>query len=114
MTAKEIHPLTRRISMQVYQEFGIIMTVGIYACNSSDPEISKIRDAIKKEVLSHPTIKQMHGFYVDQETKSISFDVIIDFEDKDAPALIKEIHDKIAGLFPDYHFFIVEDKDFTD
>ena len=114
LTAKEIHPLTRKIATQVYMEFGIIMTIGIYASNSSDKEIIEIRDAIRKEVLSHPTIKQMHGFYVDQETKTISFDVIVDFKDKDAPKLIKEIHDKIAEQFPDYHFFIVEDKDFTD
>ena len=114
LTAKEIHPLTRKISTQVYQEFGIIMTVGIYASNSSDQEIVKIRDAIREEVFSHQTIKQMHGFYVDQETKTISFDVIVDFKDKDAPKLIKEIHDKFVDKFPNYHFFIVEDKDFTD
>ena len=114
MTAKEIHPLTRKIALQVYQEFGIIMTIGIYACNSSNPEIAKIRDAIRQEVLSHPTIKQMHGFYCDQETKNISFDVIVDFKDKDAPRLIKEIHDNIANQFPDYHFYIVEDKDISD
>ena len=114
LTAKEIHPLTRKISTQVYQEFGIIMTVGIYASNSSNSEIVKIRDAIKKEVLSHPSIKQMHGFYCDQEEKTISFDVIVDFSDKNAPELIKTIHDKIANQFPEYHFYIVEDKDISD
>ena len=114
LTAKEIHPLTRRIAVQVYNEFGIIMTIGIYASNSSDSEIVKIRDAIREEVFSHPTIKQMHGFYVDQETKTISFDLIVDFKDKDSTVLIKEIHDKLVDKFPDYHFYIVEDKDFTD
>ena len=114
LTAKEIHPLTRKIATQVYMEFGIIMTIGIYASNSSDQEIVKIRDAIREEVFSHPTIKQMHGFYVDQEAKTISFDVIVDFKDKDAPKLVQEIHDKLVEQFPDYHFYIVEDKDFTD
>ena len=114
LTAKEIHPLTRRIATQVYMEFGIIMTIGIYASNSSDSEIVKIRDAIREEVFSHPTIKQMHGFYVDQEAKTISFDVIVDFKDKDSSKLVKEIHDKLVDKFPDYHFYIVEDKDFTD
>jgi hypothetical protein len=90
------------------------MTIGIYATNSSNSEIAKIRNAIQKEVLSHPTIKQMHGFYCDQETKTISFDVIVDFGDKDAPALIKTIHDNIANQFPEYHFYIVEDKDISD
>ena len=114
LTAKEIHPLTRNIAVQVYNEFGIIMTVGVYASNSSDSEIVKIRDAIRKEVLSRPTIKQMHGFYCDQELKTISFDVIVDFKDKDAPKLIEEIKKNLGEQFPDYHFYIVEDKDFSD
>ena len=114
MTAKDIHPLTRRISLEIYEQFGIIMTVGIYASNNSDPVINKIRSDIQQEVLQHPTIKQIHGFYCDQEIKSISFDVIVDFKDKDAPKLIKEIHDDLQAKYPDYQFYIVEDKDFTD
>ena len=114
LTAKEIHPLTRSIAAQVYEKFGIIMTVGIYASNSSDPQITKIKEAIRKEVFAHPTIKQMHGFYCDQEIKTISFDVIVDFEDKDSAAVVAEIKKNLQEQFPDYHFYIVEDKDFSD
>ena len=114
MTAKEIHPLTRNIAIQIYQKFGIIMTVGIYASNSSDSEIVAIRNAIREELANHPTIKQMHGFYCDQEQKTISFDVIVDFEDKNSSALIEEIKGNLSKQFPDYHFFVVEDKDFSD
>ena len=114
LTAKEIHPLTRNLAIQIYQEFGIIMTIGIYASNSSDSEIVKIRDAIRKEVLSRPTVKQMHGFYCDQELKSISFDVIVDFKDKNSSKLIEEIKEHLMAQFPDYHFYVVEDKDFSD
>ena len=114
LTAKEIHPLTRRITAQVYEKFGIIMTVGIYASNNSNPIINKIKNDIHDEVLKHPTIKQIHGFYCNQEIKSISFDVIVDFKDKDAPKLIQEIHDALANKYPDYQFYIVEDKDFSD
>jgi cation diffusion facilitator family transporter len=114
MTAKDIHPLTRKIAGEVYEKFGIIMTIGIYASNNSDPLINKIRNDIQQVVLQHPTIKQIHGFYCDQEIKAISFDVIVDFKDKDAPRLIKEIHDTLQSKYPDYTFYIVEDKDFTD
>ena len=114
MTAKEIHPLTRRITAQVFEKFGIIMTVGIYASNNSNPIINKIKNDIHDEVLKHPTIKQIHGFYCNQEIKSISFDVIVDFKDKDAPKLIQEIHDTLDNKYPEYQFYIVEDKDFSD
>ena len=114
MTAKEIHPLTRKIAVQVYEKFGIIMTVGIYASNNSDPIINEIRHSIQQEVLNHPTIKQIHGFYCDQETKTISFDVIVDFKDKDSGQLIKDIISDLSTQYPDYHFFVIEDKDFSD
>ena len=114
MTAKEIHPLTRNIAYQVYEKFGIIMTIGIYASNSSDSQIVKIKEAIRVEVFSHPTIKQMHGFYCDQEIKNISFDVIVDFKDKESHKTIEEIKKNLGEKFPDYHFYIVEDKDFSD
>ena len=114
LTAKEIHPLTRSIAVQIYQQFGIIMTVGIYASNSSDSEITKIKEAIRKEVFGHPTVKQMHGFYCDQELKSISFDVIADFADKNSAGVIEEIKRNLLTQFPDYSFYIVEDKDFSD
>ena len=113
MTAREIHPLTRNLSLQIYEKFGVIMTIGIYA-NSKDSQNVKIRNAIREQILAHPTIKQMHGFYLDQETKSVSFDVIVDFKDKDAPALIEEIKNNLSKQFPEYHFFVVEDKDFSD
>ena len=114
MTAKEIHPLTRNIAYQIYDKFGIIMTIGIYASNSSDSQIVKIKEAIREEVFSHPTIKQMHGFYCDQEIKNISFDVIVDFNDKESHKTIEEIKKNLGEKFPDYHFIIVEDKDFSD
>ena len=114
LTAKEIHPLTRSIAVQVYEQFGIIMTIGIYASNSSDSQIVKIKEAIREEVFSHPTIKQMHGFYCDQEIKAISFDVIVDFGDKESSKTIEEIKKNLGEKFPDYHFYIVEDKDFAD
>ena len=114
MTAKEIHPLTRKISTEVYLKFGLIMTVGIYASNTSDEEILNIRNAIQKEVLSYDNIKQIHGFYLDRERKIISFDVIVDFKDKDSATLIAQIRDKLLKEYPDYQFIIIEDKDFSD
>ena len=114
LTAKEIHPLTRKISEQVYREFGIILTIGIYATNSSNEEINTIREAINQEIQNHPTVKQMHGFYVDHERMTISFDLVVDFKNKNSGEMIKEIQEKISKQFPNYHFLIVEDKDFSD
>ena len=52
--------------------------------------------------------------YVNQETKTITFDVIVDFKDKNSAAVIEEIKKNLVDKFPEYHFYIVEDKDFSD
>ena len=114
LTAKDIHPLTRKISTEIYEKFGLIMTVGIYASNNSDDEIIKIRNHVQKEVLSYENIKQIHGFYVDREKKIISFDVIVDFKDKDSTKLVSDIKEKLQQEYPEYQFIIIEDKDFSD
>lgn len=114
LTAKEIHPLTRRITTEAYQKFGIIMTVGIYSSNTSDEEILKMRNAVQKEVLSYDNIKQIHAFYLDNEKKVISFDVVVDFKEKDSATLINQIKENLGKTYPDYSFIIVEDKDFSD
>ena len=43
-----------------------------------------------------------------------SFDVIVDFEDKDSSKVIEEIKKNLGNKFPDYSFSIIEDKDFSD
>ena len=38
-------------------------------------------EKIQEIVFSHKGIIQMHGFYLDEEDKNISFDIIIDFKE---------------------------------
>ena len=114
MTAKEIHPLTRKISQEVYLKHGVILTVGIYASNTSNPEIKCIRQDIHSLLNDYKQIRQIHGFYVDEELKQVSFDVIVDFEEEKPEEVVEEIKAKLKELHPDYEYFVIVDKDFTD
>ena len=114
LTAKEIHPLTRRISEAVFLKYHIILTVGIYASNTYDEEIIKIRKDIKEVLKEFPQVTQMHGFYVDQDNKSISFDIIISYDEKNPNEIRNQIFERISALHPEYNYFIVLDKDITD
>ncbi|HHT66957.1 MAG TPA: cation transporter [Erysipelotrichaceae bacterium] len=111
MTAKDIHSLTKNIADKVFEKFGIVITVGIYASNNSDPMIAKIRSDIQKEVLTNNVIKQVHGFYVDQEAKTISFDVMVDYSEVNAESAIEQIHENLLKKYPDYKFIIIKDED---
>ena len=114
LTAKEIHPLSRKIILAVYEKFGIILTVGIYATNESNPEVKQIRKDLHELVKEYPTIKQTHGFYVDIESKTISFDIIVDFKDENAEGIKKELIEKMSAMHPGYHCVVILDDDFSD
>ena len=114
LTAKEIHPLTRKISQEIYMKFGVILTVGIYASNTSNPIIKEIRKDLHDLVKDIPNIKQVHGFYVDEELKTISFDILIDFDEKNPEQLRDNLIGKLKAKHPEFNYFVVIDNDFTD
>ena len=114
MTAKQIDALTRKIRAVIYSEFGIILTIGIYAANTSDENSVKIKNQLEEIIKEYPEILQLHGFYIDIETKMISFDLIISFECKEANKLRDEVVKKIKEKFPDYNYYAIIDNDFSD
>ncbi len=114
MTAKEIHKLTRDIQLKLLSEFGIVMTIGIYASNDSDKEAVKIKKELDDIIEEYPEIIQLHGFYIDDETKTIMFDLIISFSCKDRNALRDQVVERIKKEFPKYNYMAIIDDDFSD
>ena len=114
MTAREIHKLTREISKQIYIEFGIIMTVGIYARNMGDSPIADARSKLNCILSNYANIKQIHGFYMNEEDKEMSFDLVIDFKEEKKEELVNKIKEEIQTLYPDYKINVTIDLDFSD
>ena len=112
-TAKEIHRISRRILIDVYQEHGIILTLGIYASNN-DGEYGEIQSYIKDIVSEYENIIQIHGFYIDEEINNISFDLIFNFDELAPDEVVKEISEKIKSKYPKYNYSIIIDTDFSD
>ena len=114
MTAKQIHSLTRTIETKVYTELGIILTIGIYASNTNDEKTAKIKNELDDIIKKYESILQLHGFYVDTKNNTIMFDLIIDFKEKDGEKIREEVIAKISKKYPEYKYFAVIDKDFSD
>lgn len=113
MTAKEIHKLAREITMAIFHEFGIILTIGIYAANDKG-EHGEIKELLGKVIKESPEIIQMHGFYVDDDTKNIFFDLIIDFKAKNVEEIQKKVVEKIKEKYPEYNYNVILDLDVSD
>ena len=56
----------------------------------------------------------MHGFYLDEEDKNISFDIIIDFKVKNREEVYKEIYDEVQNKYKGYKIDINLDIDVSD
>ena len=115
MKASAIDELTRNIMEKVYNEHGVILTaIGIYSINTQDEEIKQMREEISKIVHSYKSVLQMHGFYVNKKEKSISFDIIIDFNEDKKDEIYKKIYEKVGENYKDYDLKITMDFDASD
>ena len=115
MTVSEIDKISRDITKRVSKKFGVILhTIGIYSVNTKDKNVIKIRKDIEKIVFSHKEVLQMHGFYLDEKDKSLSFDIIIDFKAEDRAKTYQEIYDAVNAKYPEYSLAITLDVDASD
>ena len=113
MTAEEIHILTREIEYVIHNEFGILLTIGIYAANDKG-EFGEIKKTLDSVVKDYKSVLQLHGFYVDKEKKNVYFDIIIDFEEKDKEKILKEIVQKMKEKYSEYNYNVILDSDISD
>ena len=115
MTALQIDELTRRLQQAVMSEHGIALaTVGIYARNTSSDAVREMRSRITRTVAAHDGVIQIHGFFVNENARTCSFDVVLDFAVPDDDALYRTICDEVQALYPDYTFLITNDRDVSD
>ena len=114
MTVDEVDVLTRKLQAKVYTETGVILTgVGVYSYNTSNEEVAHMRNDISHIVMNHEWAIQMHGFYVDMESKAIRFDVVFSFAinpEEGVEILTREIGEKYEG----YMIHISPDIDIAD
>ena len=115
LTAPKIDELTRAISAKVYEEEGIILTaIGIYSIASADSVSGRMLAKIKERVLQIDHVIQLHGFYVNEEKKTIRFDCVISFDAKDRREVIDKICSVVTELYPEYTPEVFPDIDFSD
>ena len=111
MTAEEIDRMARRVTGRVLEEHGILLTaVGIYAVRS-DEKAASMREKVTKMALAHEGVLQTHGFYLDDQTGTVTFDMIIDYDIRDRQRLYQEILEELKAAWPGYTFHVTIDID---
>ena len=114
-SAEQVDELVREITMTVYRKHNVILAaIGVYSLNTKNQKAVEIRENLKKNILQNPYILQMHGFYLNEEKKTIRFDVIVSFDAPDRKEAYKETVKTARTLYPEYDFQIAMDTDFTE
>ena len=113
MNAAEIDQLERDIADQVAAKHGVILTgISIYSVDVTNNVVARTREEIRRRVMSHEGVLQMHGFHMHDD--EIRFDVVIGFEVENRQAVYQSIVEEIRGLCPDYRVYITMDSDISD
>jgi len=114
-SADQLDLLIRDIQVEVYKKHHIILTaIGVYSVNTKDEEIIEAQKKVREIVFSHPHVRQMHGFYLVKENKTIRFDIVISFEAKDRRAVYQEVVSDVQKAFPGYRLQVAMDTDFAE
>ena len=114
-SADQLDQLIRSIQMAVYRKHQVILTaIGVYSVNTKDEEVIEARKKVQEIVFSHPHVKQMHGFYLVKDQKSMRFDIVISFDAEDRRAVYTEVVADVQKAFPDYTLQVAMDTDFAE
>ena len=112
LTADEIDLLERRLAGSVYAEHGVILAgIGIYSVNTKDDELKQLRTDVTHLISAHEGVLQIHGFYANRDTRTVSVDIILDFELPDREAAFEAIRKELAEAFPEWNFVMTMDLD---
>ena len=115
ITAHRLDELQRAITRKVLEKTGVVMTgISVYAMNTQNEKISEMEDFARKTTLTHRNALQLHGFYVDEPEKRVTFDVVVGYEEKDRAGVIEEIRRAMKEKYPDYDIYVTLDYDISD
>ena len=114
MDIDEIDVLQRKITQKVFENQHVYLTaIGIYSVNTKNKRIIETKNNITKLIKKYDNILQYHGLYVDEKEKTLRFDIVMSFEEKDPDGLYNKFYDEVSKEFPDYKIYIVVDTDFS-
>ncbi len=114
-TADQLDHLEREIVNAVYEKHHVVLTgISVYARNTKSDRAAQIREEVRRLVMGHEYVLQMHGFHYHEQEKEVQFDVVLDFAAPDREALYGQICRELREAFPDHTFHVLLDADFSD
>lgn len=112
-SAAEIHRISHKISESIYEEYKIVLTVGVYAA-SSDEKTLEVKEIIANITKNYPSIMGTHGLFLDEETNHIFFDILISHTDPKPVETALSVKSEVESKYNGWECFVNIDHDFSD
>lgn len=107
--------LSRLIQEEIIERFGVYLSaVGVYSVSTTDEKIIAIREDVKSIALGTQYVNQLHGFGVDEDRKSMRFDVVISLEAPDRRKVYCDVIEKVEKKYPEYTLSVGMDMDYNE
>ena len=115
MNADDIDRLIRKVTVDVYRQHNVLLTaISVYSYNTKDPEAARVREGVMRITAANPYVLQTHGFYLDEQEKTIRFDIVVSFDAKDRGAVHREVCEAVQKAYPGYALHVAMDTDFSE
>ncbi len=115
MGVTELARLERQITEKVMKEHRVVLAgISVYVKTGLNSRSSLVMRRVRKIVMEHENVIQMHGFFLDEELKEMHFDIIIDFDQKNRIEEYRQICSEVQQAFPEYRVTITLDADVSD
>nr|WP_314565362.1 cation diffusion facilitator family transporter [uncultured Campylobacter sp.] len=106
----EVSQRLNELQIEIYKIYRIYLVFGVYSVNLGQDES---RACVANLLSEFSSVRGFHAFLIDSKKKSVRFDVVVDFAEKNLGRLRAEIERKVALSFPEYKIFIVIDREFA-
>ena len=106
----EVSQRLNELQIEIYKIYRIYLVFGVYSVNLGQDES---RTCVANLLSEFSSVRGFHAFFIDSKKKSVRFDVVVDFAEKNLSRLRAEIEREISLSFPGYKIFIVIDREFA-
>lgn len=114
-SADRLDRMLREITVKVLKEHHVLLTaIGVYSVNTKDDEVIQTKRRVREIVFSNEFVRQMHGFYLIPDEKTIRFDIVVSFDAKDRRAVYNEVVSDVQKAFPGYELQVAMDTDYSE
>lgn len=112
-TVKQVTEILNPVQERIMDKFAIYFSFGIYAVNTTDEKIIASRKKVLEILSQWSEVLNMHAFFIDEERKTIRFDIVVTFKMKNSKKLKEDISAQIQREFPNYKTNIKIDHRFV-